>query len=174
MATLGSRKTLAGWWPSGKKRHPAVSSSLLIFIRAVASLSAIVIPDQSVGQIHEPADWVNLAHNQRGTSEIFKELPAGLMNDVLTWGVFLGMVCARAFRCICVLKQCIEREGVAMSGKGVDTRMGRPVKGASDKKRREKVQALRLIGLGVPEATVKKMNPTEVRTMLKRPAKLKK
>jgi hypothetical protein len=103
-----------------------------------------------------------------------KEISRISIYMMLTWGVFLGMVCARAFRCIRLLKPCIEREGVAMSGKGVNTRMGRPVKGTSDKKRREKVQALRLIGLGVPEATVKTMNPTEVRTMLKRPAKLKK
>lgn len=59
-----------------------------------------------------------------------------------------------------------------MSGKGVNTRMGRPVKGASDKKRREKVQRNRLIGLGVSEEKVMKMNSVEVRQMLKRPAKL--
>jgi len=59
-----------------------------------------------------------------------------------------------------------------MSGKGVNTRMGRPVKGTSDKKRREKVQRSRLVKLGVPEAKVNTMNAAEVRTMLKRPAKL--
>lgn len=52
--------------------------------------------------------------------------------------------------------------------------MGRPIKGASDKKRREKVQRKRLIGLGVPESKVKKLDAAEVRQMLKRPAKLKK
>lgn len=52
--------------------------------------------------------------------------------------------------------------------------MGRPVKGTSDKKRREKVQRNRLIGLGVPEEKVKTMNAAEIRQMLKRPAKLKK
>jgi len=82
------------------------------------------------------------------------------------------MVCARAFRCTSLLKQCIQREGVTMSGKGVNTRMGRPVKGTSDKKRREKVQRSRLVKLGVPEAKVNTMNAAEVRTMLKRPAKL--
>ncbi len=61
-----------------------------------------------------------------------------------------------------------------MSGKGGDTRAGRPVKGTSDKKRREKVQRLRLVKLGVSEDKVKKMNPLEVRLMLKRPAKIKK
>jgi len=61
-----------------------------------------------------------------------------------------------------------------MSGKGGDTRAGRPVKGTSDKKRREKVQRIRLIKLGVSEDKVKKMNPLEVRLMLKRPAKIKK
>lgn len=61
-----------------------------------------------------------------------------------------------------------------MPGKGGLTREGRPVKGASDKKRREKVQRNRLIKLGVPEAKVKAMNALEIRTMLKRPAKIKK
>ncbi|MEI8350700.1 MAG: hypothetical protein WCG36_00160 [bacterium] len=61
-----------------------------------------------------------------------------------------------------------------MPGKGSLTREGRPVKGASDKKRREKVQRARLIKLGVSEAKVKTLNALEVRMMLKRPAKLKK
>ena len=61
-----------------------------------------------------------------------------------------------------------------MGGKGSLSRDNRPVKGTSDKKRREKVQRLRLIKLGVPEATVKTMNPLQVRMMLKRPAKIKK
>lgn len=91
---------------------------------------------------------------------------------MLTWRPFLGMVCARAFRCTSLLKQCIRREGVTMSGKGVNTRMGRPVKGTSDKKRREKVQRNRLVKLGVSEEKVNTMNASEVRAMLKRPAKL--
>jgi hypothetical protein len=41
MVTLGSRRILAGLFPSAKKRQPAASSSLLILIRAVASLFAI-------------------------------------------------------------------------------------------------------------------------------------
>jgi len=61
-----------------------------------------------------------------------------------------------------------------MGGKGSLSRDNRPVKGASDKKRREKVQRNRLIALGVPEAKVNKMNTLEVRMMLKRPAKIKK
>lgn len=52
--------------------------------------------------------------------------------------------------------------------------MFRPVKKVSDKKRRQKVQRKRLAALGVPEAKIKKMNPLQVREMLKRPAKLKK
>jgi hypothetical protein len=50
--------------------------------------------------------------------------------------------------------------------------MGRPVKGTSDKKRREKVQRNRLVKLGVSEEKVNTMNASEVRAMLKRPAKL--
>lgn len=61
-----------------------------------------------------------------------------------------------------------------MGGKGSLSRDNRPVKGASDKKRREKVQRNRLIALGVAEDKVMKMNTLEVRMMLKRPAKLKK
>ena len=44
IVTLGSRRMLAGAFPSGKKRQPAASSSLLILIRAVASLFAIRFP----------------------------------------------------------------------------------------------------------------------------------
>ena len=61
-----------------------------------------------------------------------------------------------------------------MGGKGSLSRDNRPVKGASDKKRREKVQRNRLIALGVAEDKVMKMNTLEVRMLLKRPAKLKK
>jgi hypothetical protein len=61
-----------------------------------------------------------------------------------------------------------------MAGKGGDTRAGRPVKGPSDKKRREKVQRKRLIGLGVAADKVKKMDASAVRIMLKAPKKIKK
>src|SRR2546427_6697633 len=44
MVTLDSRRMLAGLFPSGKKRQPAASSSLLILIRAVASLSDTLVP----------------------------------------------------------------------------------------------------------------------------------
>src|SRR3990172_10770705 len=44
MVTLGSRWMLAGFFPSEKKRQPAASSSLLILIRAVASLSDALVP----------------------------------------------------------------------------------------------------------------------------------
>jgi hypothetical protein len=60
-----------------------------------------------------------------------------------------------------------------MPGKGKLTRLLRPVKGASDKKRREKVQRRRLIGLGVPESRVKTLNAAQVRQMLKAPKKLR-
>jgi len=44
IVTLGSRRMFAGALPSGKKRQPAVSSSLLILIRAVASLADTLVP----------------------------------------------------------------------------------------------------------------------------------
>ena len=61
-----------------------------------------------------------------------------------------------------------------MPGKGGDTRLGRPVKGISDKKRREKVQRRRLVAMGVSEDKVKKLNSFEVRQMVKAPGKVKK
>ena len=50
----------------------------------------------------------------------------------------------------------------------------RPKKSECARRRRHKVQRLRLIGLGVAEAVVDKMTPVEIRTMLKHPAKIKK
>ena len=50
----------------------------------------------------------------------------------------------------------------------------RLVKNPGAKRRREKVQRKRLITLGVPESKVKKMDTAAVRTMLKRPACIKK
>ena len=47
-------------------------------------------------------------------------------------------------------------------------------KKAREIKRREKIHRKRLIALGVPEATVNKMNSKAVREMLKRPVKTKK
>ncbi|MEI6516121.1 MAG: hypothetical protein WCO77_09090 [bacterium] len=61
-----------------------------------------------------------------------------------------------------------------MAGKGGNSRRDRPVKGTSDKKRREKVQRKRLVGLGVSEEKVSNMSTLEVRMMLKRPAKITK
>ena len=49
----------------------------------------------------------------------------------------------------------------------------RPKKGACEKRRREKVHRKRLIGLGMAEAKVNAMNPAQVRTLLKRPKKIK-
>jgi hypothetical protein len=48
----------------------------------------------------------------------------------------------------------------------------RPKKGAGDKRRRVKAQRKRLVGLGLPEAQVAKMNPKDLRTVLARPAKI--
>jgi hypothetical protein len=50
----------------------------------------------------------------------------------------------------------------------------RPKKSATDKRRRERMQRKRLTALGVPAAKVGKMNTKVVRTMLKRPNKIKK
>ena len=50
----------------------------------------------------------------------------------------------------------------------------RPKKNRRNRLRREATQRKRLIGLGVAESSVKKMNTDQVRTMLKRPARLKK
>ena len=50
----------------------------------------------------------------------------------------------------------------------------RLVKSAGAKRRRQKVQSKRLIALGVPESKVKRMDSAAVRTMLKRPALIKK
>ena len=49
----------------------------------------------------------------------------------------------------------------------------RPKKGQADVRRRQRVQAKRLAGLGVAEEIVAKMQPHEVREMLKRPAAIK-
>ena len=50
----------------------------------------------------------------------------------------------------------------------------RPSKSARARRRREKVQQKRLVALGVEESSLKKMTSKDVRTMLKRPVKLKK
>lgn len=61
-----------------------------------------------------------------------------------------------------------------MSGKGGNTRAGRPVKGTADKKYREKVQRRRLVALGMSEDKVTKLNAAQVRDLVKAPAKVKK
>lgn len=50
----------------------------------------------------------------------------------------------------------------------------RPKKTGTDRRRREKTQRKRLVGLGVPEAVVAKLNAKAVRNLLKRPAIVKK
>ena len=49
----------------------------------------------------------------------------------------------------------------------------RPVKSEGERRRRQKVQKKRLIGLGVDVAEARKLAPETVRIMLKRPAKVK-
>lgn len=48
----------------------------------------------------------------------------------------------------------------------------RPAKAAGAKAKRRKVQARRLVALGMDQATVDLMNSTEIRTMLKHPKKV--
>ncbi len=43
-----------------------------------------------------------------------------------------------------------------------------------EKRRREQTQRRRLLALGMPEAKVKQLNSQQIRTMLKRPAAVKK
>ncbi len=50
----------------------------------------------------------------------------------------------------------------------------RPVKSACERRRRNKVQKKRLVALGVPEASARKLKASEVREMLRRPARIKK
>ncbi len=54
------------------------------------------------------------------------------------------------------------------------TRLTRPRKGGARKRRRQSDQKKRLIALGMDEAVVEKMNPREVLTKLKYPAKVAK
>ena len=53
-----------------------------------------------------------------------------------------------------------------------NTNRTRPTKSAGAKAKRSKVQRRRLVALGLDEATVAAMNSSEVRTLLKRPAKV--
>ena len=48
----------------------------------------------------------------------------------------------------------------------------RPTKSAGARARRTKVQRRRLVALGMDEAAVEALNSTEVRTLLKHPAKV--
>ena len=52
------------------------------------------------------------------------------------------------------------------------THLTRPRKGGAAKRRRQGDQKKRLVALGVDEEKVRKMNPREVLTMLKRPLKI--
>ena len=49
----------------------------------------------------------------------------------------------------------------------------RPVKSTGETRRRQKVQKLRLIGLGIAADEAHKLGPDKVREMLQRPAKVK-
>jgi len=48
----------------------------------------------------------------------------------------------------------------------------RPKKDGAERKRKQKVQLRRLIGLGMPEAVASKLNPKVIRDILKYPAKV--
>ncbi len=50
----------------------------------------------------------------------------------------------------------------------------RPKKAGAARRRRQKNQSKRLVALGVSEAKVGKMNTKQIRTLLKRPALVKK
>ena len=54
------------------------------------------------------------------------------------------------------------------------THLTRPRKGGAAKRRRQSDQKKRLVALGVDEEKVRKMNPREVLTILKRPLKIAK
>ena len=56
--------------------------------------------------------------------------------------------------------------------KFMKTHLTRPRKGGAAKRRRQADHRKRLVALGVDEAVVATMNPREVRTMLKYPAKI--
>lgn len=49
----------------------------------------------------------------------------------------------------------------------------RPTKSEGDRRRRQKVQKRRLVALGVDSAVAAKMEPLVVRTLLKRPTKVR-
>jgi len=53
-----------------------------------------------------------------------------------------------------------------------NTNRTRPSKSPGARAKRAKVQARRLVALGMDEATVATMNSTEIRTMLKHPKKV--
>ena len=58
--------------------------------------------------------------------------------------------------------------------KFMKTHLTRPKKGGGKKARRQRDQKKRLVALGMPEETVAKLNPREVLTKLKHPAKVAK
>ncbi len=63
---------------------------------------------------------------------------------------------------------------MAQNRKYYKTNMTRPRKAPGAKRRRQLEQRKRLIGLGVDEEKVSKMNPREIRDMVKYPAKVTK
>lgn len=50
----------------------------------------------------------------------------------------------------------------------------RPIKSEGEKRRRTKAQRTRLVKLGMDEAVVSKLQPVEVRTLVQKPAAIKK
>lgn len=63
---------------------------------------------------------------------------------------------------------------MARNRKYSKTNMTRPTKAPGPKRRRQLEQRRRLLALGVPEDKVSKLNPKEIRDLLKRPAKVQK
>ena len=50
----------------------------------------------------------------------------------------------------------------------------RPIKSQGEKQRRYKAQRARLVGLGMDEAEVAKLQPNELRTLVQKPTQVKK
>ena len=52
-------------------------------------------------------------------------------------------------------------------------RLQRPVKNASDRRRRDKVQRRRLVTLGMSEAAVAKLSTEQIRTLVQKPGSIR-
>ena len=65
-------------------------------------------------------------------------------------------------------------DAMAQNRKYYKTNKTRPKKAPGARRRRQLEQRKRLIGLGVPEEEVSRMNPKQIRDLLKYPAKVQK